>query len=245
MRERAQSTSRSNAETLRAKIIGTTSVYIQSVDRDVPLSLPVYAINWFNTNWLWLYNFYNLLAWYSLKKVGGKAYFKGRVVEVIQGDITLQREVLLIVWYPGADHFIKMMGSTYFKLVSIFRILSVKNFTFGFTQRKDSPKAVADAEKNKCYAIHHYRAENDFLGKFEDILQEQDIEIYYAGRVSSLLFSGDNQQPTEQVPCLMTNLLVLRADSHDRLKNLLKHDGYQAAIKETESTFIATLDRML
>ncbi len=245
MRENAQISSQSNAELLGAKIMGTTSVYIQSVDRNVPLSLPVYAINWFNTNWLWLYNFYNLLALHSLKKVGGKAYFKGRVIDVLQGDITLQREMLLIVWYPGADHFIRMMESTYFKLVSIFRILSVKNFTFGFTQRKDSQKAVVNAEKNKFYAIHHYRAENDLLRRLEDIIQEQDIEIYFAGRISSLLFSGDNLQPTEQIPCLMTNLLVLRADSLEQLKNLVQLDDYQVAIKETESTFIAILDRML
>jgi uncharacterized protein (DUF1330 family) len=205
----------------------------------------VYAINWFNTNRLWLYNFYNLLASVSVKKVGGKAFFKGRVQEVLAGDDSLGREVLLIVHYPGTEQFIHMLENTYFKLVSMLRLLAVKQFSFGFTQRTDSGTETADCEQNKTYAIHHYRATEDLTSRLAEIIQEHHGEVCYAGRISALLYSGDQQQTKEQVPCLMNGLVLLRAESHEQIKKIIAHDRYQTISRQCDSSFVAILNRIL
>ncbi|MDA2910832.1 hypothetical protein MYX04_07875 [Nitrospiraceae bacterium AH_259_D15_M11_P09] len=63
---------------------GTKIVFEAVHDKDA-LTNPLFAINWFNTRSLWLYNIYNKLASRSLFRVGGKVLFKGRVTETLLG----------------------------------------------------------------------------------------------------------------------------------------------------------------
>jgi hypothetical protein len=243
MNQKSESTSTDSAR-VQAKITRKISVYIQSLDPSVPLTEPVYAINWFNTKRLWLYNFYNLLAAVSVKNVGGKLFFKGSVEEVLVGHDSQRRDVLLIVHYPGPRHFLTLLESTYFKLVSIFRLISVKKFTFGFMQRTDSRTVTADNNKGKVYAIHHYQAEKGITDMLEKIIQKHSGEVYFAGQISSLLYSRDNQKPEEQVPCLMTGLLLFRADTREQIDDLINNSDYQVIVQQTTSSFIATLERI-
>lgn len=243
MNDKTATTIPADVETLRVKINNKTSVYIKSIDADVPLAKPVYAMNWFNTKRPWLYDLYNKAAIGSVTKVGGKPFFKGRVVDVLLGNDPERRDVLLIVNYPSAKHFMRMLEITWFKLVSILRLLSVDQFTFGFTRRTDSATVSADSDKSKVYAIHHYRAAEDLTAKLEALVAQSNAEVYYAGQMSSLLYSGDNQQATQQVPCLMSGLLVLRAEHGDQIRDLVQCADYQAVIAQSESSFIATLKR--
>lgn len=245
MNEKAPATNPADVETLRVKINDKTSVYIKSADKDVPLASPVYAVNWFNTRRLWLYNTYNMAAVGTVTKVGGKAIFKGSVIDVLLGDDAERRDMLLIVNYPSANQFMRMLESTWFKLVSILRLLSVEEFTFGFTRRTDAATVSADNDKSKAYAIHHYRAAEDLTARLEALVQQEPVEVYFAGRTSSLLYSGDSQQATQQVPCLMHGLLILRAADSEQIARLVHSDAYQAVVAQTESSFVATLDRIL
>ena len=242
----------SNANTkemLQAKITSKASAYIKSVDASKPLSKPVYAINWFNTKALWLYNLYNLLAVISVKKVGGSAVFKGRVKRVISGDDDLRRDVLLIVNYPSVNNFVNMLENAYFKLVSLLRLAAVKDYTFGFTHPLSLESVGTDRDKNrdksKIYLLHHYQGNEQSTKNLQDIISKQNIEIYYAGRISALVYSGDSSSPKEQIPCLMQGLFLLRANKLDKLTSLIQSEEYQAAIKQTKASFIATLNRVL
>ncbi len=232
-------------EVLRAKITKKSCVYIKSIDKNVPLSDPVYAINWFNARFLWLYNFYNLIASSSVKKIGGKPLFKAHLRKILAGDDEHRRDVLLIVNYPSAIRFKDMLESLYFKLASVFRLLAVKEFTFGFTQCAELKVATGGDRETSAYTIHHYRSETDITGRVKKVLVDKDIAIHYAGRISSLLFSGDDQESSEQVPCLMDGVIVLEAESFDELEHLFQNEDYKNIVRQTDSSFIATLDRVL
>lgn len=245
MNEITPATAPVDVETLQVKINDKTSVYIKAIDKDVSLAAPVYAINWFNTRRLWLYNLYNIAAAGTAIRAGGRPLFKGRIIDVLLGDDEERREMLLIVSYPSVRHFMGMLESTWFKLVSVLRLLSVDKFTFGFTQRMSSGVETRDNNKHKVYAIHHYRAAEDLTHKLEALLESEKVEIYYAGKTSALLYSGDSQQATQQVPFLMSGLLLLRAENADQIRRLVLGDVYQAVVAQTESSFIATLDRTL
>lgn len=245
MNEKTTATIPADVETLQVKINNKTSVYIKSTDNGVPLTAPVYAINWFDTKRLWLYNIYNMLAKGSVIKVGGKPFFKGYITDVLLGDESGRRDVLLIVNYQSARHFMRMLESTWFKLISIVRLVSVEKFNFGFTRRTDSGTVSADNDKNKVYAIHHYRAAEDLTARLEALVEAENAEVYYAGRISALLYSGDSLQAKQQVPCLMNGVLILRADKREQIEHLINSDAYQAVVAQTESSFIATLDRTL
>ncbi len=141
-------------EEIECKIAKDRTVIIKAVSPQISLKEPLYAVNWFDTKSKILYNLYNLLASKSVYKVGGKAIFKGIVLEKIQGKQEDHREMLLIVKYPSAYSFKSLIDSLYFKLVSILRIKAVLNFNFGFTKvYASSYKQIED--KAKTYAIHH------------------------------------------------------------------------------------------
>jgi len=236
-------------EILQAKVTDKTSIYIKSIDKTVSLSQPVYAINWFNARCLWLYNFYNLLAGFSVKKVGGRPFFKGLVKQVLYGQEQQRREVLLIVNYPAVENFKQMAESRYFQLVSLLRMVAVKEFTFGFSQRTDANGPELKHETrgkltDKAYLIHHYQGGEDILPEIENVIRQHEVEVIFSGRISSLLYSGDKSMAKEQVPCLMDGTVLLQADDLLQLMQAVYSDDYERLIKQTESSFIATLERV-
>jgi len=231
-------------EVIQAKITNNISVFIQSVDQKFSLNQPVYAINWFNTRMLWLYNFYNLLAAISVNKVGGKPFFKGRVKKTLYGSDEFRRDILLIVNYPGANSFKNMLENTYFKIVSLLRMLAVKEFTFGFSRRTDLRNNKVSPCDNGAYAIVHYRGESNIDKKISLITVKMGIDICFSGRITSLLFSGNESEVKEQVPCLMEGVFVLKADTNLQLEKALSTDEFQTIIQQTISSFVATLERI-
>ena len=133
---------------IRASVTKSTDILIRGINADINLKEPFYAINWFSTKREWLYHFYNFLAARSVIKIGGKAFFKAGVGETIIDDSgNGKRELLLIVRYPGGLQFKSLMESTYFKMVSILRILSVRKFTFGFTHKIEADKTSQKSDK--------------------------------------------------------------------------------------------------
>lgn len=233
-------------EILQAKITAKACAYIEAVNASVDLSQPVFAINWFNTKALWLYNLYNILASVSVKKVGGYPFFKGRVKEVLGGNLKLYRDVLLIVNYPSAKDFARMIENFYFKLVSLFRIMAVKDFTFGHSQPINSGQPVHDDNKDKAYVMLHYRADHSTAQELmNDIEANTEIEIFYAGQIAALVYSGDSEKAREQIPCLMDGVFLLRADNLEQIKSFAAQDAFSNTLKETETYFLATLERVL
>jgi uncharacterized protein (DUF1330 family) len=228
-----------NAEFAEAKITKSTSVFIRSSDPDYSLAKPVYAINWFNTRFLWLYNFYNMLGSVSVKKVGGTPIFKGRVKTVLHGEADHRRDVVLLVNYPAIENFRQMLESRYFQLVSVLRMLAVKEFTFGFSKPTIKVSGFTATNENKVYAMHHYQGDIDIAESVVKIIENSSVGIFYSGRITSLLFAGD-----EQVPCLMTGMILLEADNEDQIEAIMADKAYMGIVEETKSSFIATLSRV-
>ena len=220
-------------------------MFIKSLDKTISLNQPVYAINWFNTRSLWLYNVYNFLGSFSVKKVAGSPFFKARVNEVLYGEEEYQRSVLLIVNYPALENFKQMAENLYFKLVSLLRIAAVKEFTFGFSRRTDAGEYdVQNNQNDKAYVIHHYRADKDIMPQLERLVHRHDVIVLFSARISALLFSGDATQPNEQIPCLMDGIVLLSADNVSQIKNAVADDNYQQVIQQTQCSFIAALERV-
>lgn len=232
-------------EFLQARITRDKSVFIRSINPDVPLSEPVYAINWFNTRMLWLYNLYNLLGARAVGKVSGKACFKGKVKTVLHGAAEDRREMLLIVRYPAPDHFKTMLETTYFQLVSVLRVFAVRQFTFGFSRRSGASGTLQAWDKNKVFAIHHYRGQHDISAEVSRVVNDQGVEVNFSGRITAVLFSGDQTRPKDPVPCMMDGAIILQAANQAALEKAVAHADYQAIIQQTHSSFIATAQRML
>ena len=155
-----------------AHISTRIKVHITAINSELESEHPIYAINWFNTRSLWLYNIYNLFAARSVLKVKGLPFFKARVKRRLYGKQEDHRDVLLIVRYPQISSFKVMLENRYFQCVSVLRGLAVNFFTFGFSTRNDisDEEMIHDKKqdtwhisKTNAYAFHHYKLHENSL----------------------------------------------------------------------------------
>jgi hypothetical protein len=239
-------------QTLKKPIIFGNHGIIKTIKKEASLNDPVYAINWFNTRIKWMYDFYNFLAAISVFKIGGKIFFKGKVVKILHGSIEDSREMLLIVNYPSANKFSDLMKDKYFLLVSLLRELAVKQFSFGFTERLDSNASPQNRkrklDRSKAYAIHHFRTDkpmSSFIPIIQKAAESEGIKIDYAGQTSSLLFSQNTVGKETQVPCLLDGLFLFEGNNSNQLEEFLKSRDYQKDITSFDSSYIALINRTM
>jgi len=238
-----------------ANIIASIRVHITALRPSFQLQQPVYALNWFNTSGLWLYNFYNFLAARSVLKVGGIPFFKARVDRTLYGDKDDRRAVLLIVRYPSIENFKTMMESRYFQLVSIIRGIAVKEFTFGFSTRLDTSDIqnslqVTKFDNHGAYAIHHYRTNNsnnkhtDLIDQIRELTKNSGVELAFSSEVSARVYVQQGEKEASVMDTIMDGCLLLQAQAETDIETLVASDDYQAIIATTKSSFSATLHRI-
>ncbi len=230
---------------IKVNISKSTKIIIQAKESDVNLNEPLYAINWFSTKREWLYHFYNFLAVGRVKKVGGAAFFKGKITKTVLDEKNAARSLILIVRYPGGQSFKALLEMTYFKLVSIFRLLSVKDFSFGFTQKikLDETGVLRD---NLCYAVHHFKAEStaSFFGKLDTVLADK-VKVKYAGKMAAQLFFQKADDPPRALPNLMDGIVIFESKSEDDISKMIKSPIYQSLIEALESSYIGFIKRTI
>lgn len=236
----------SNQQIITGKVTNNISVLLKSVNDATALDRPLYAINWFSTKTAWMYHFYNFLAYPRVKSIGGKRFFKGKFYQTLHGEEQDSRELLLIVIYPSGNNFKKLMMDTLFKMVSIFRILAVKKFSFGFTQKLFPSNQETTADITKKYAIHHFRTPQlteSKVKELQEILETAQVRLHYAGAINALLYSQETNKEVEQIPCLMNGIFLLESDTEANLKDLVNKESYQNYMKHFDTSFIGLIER--
>lgn len=236
----------SNQQVITGKVTNSIAVLLKSVNDATALDKPLYAINWFSTKTEWMYHFYNFLAYPRVKSMGGKVFFKGKRYQTLHGKKEDARELLLIVNYPSGNNFKNLMMDTLFKMVSIFRILAVKDFSFGFTQKLFPSNQETTTDKTKKYAIHHFRTPQlteKKVSELQGILETTQVRLHYAGAINALLYSQETNKEVEQIPCLMNGIFLLESDTEANLKDLINKESYQNYMKNFDTSFIGLIER--
>lgn len=231
---------------LRAKITNSIEIIIRARNKVEDLNQPLYAVNWFATKAEWLYHFYNFLAKRSVVKIGGKALFKGKITETILDEYNGDRDLLLLVKYPSGQQFKTLFESLYFKLVSLLRVLAVKNFTFGLTH-KQTFNEESKLEDNLNYVLHHFKVKAIHQELFLelDALINDKVTIKYAGKMVAQLFMKKKGEPEEAVESIMDGLIILESESKEELSNLIRSHAYQKLIEGLDASYIGFLKRIL
>jgi len=232
------------ADDITVPITGSIDAIISSTDAEASLDAPIIAVNWFNTNSLLLYNIYNFLASRSVRAVGGEVVVKGKVNEVIAGEDTDHRNVVLIVRYPSGPQFAAMMKSTYFKLVSILRQVAVTQFTFGFTQPTSESSSVKDHAKDKAYLIHHFRGA-DYSAEVAELAKGAGLGVVYSGCAVARLGTRQTGAEVKFVPTILDGVIVLQGDSNDKISSFAASDEFRTLSDQPESSYTATFHRLL
>lgn len=234
----------SKASSITARLSSSLELSIIATGPGHNLEDPLWAINWFDLKRGWLYDLYNKLAVRHVLRVGGRPVLKAQLTKRIVGTEEDTRHMLLIVRYPSAGQFLKMVQSKIFQLKSILRVNAVRNFTFGFMTSLDEPKVMASREdgyKGKLiYLVHHFRRENG--GVYEESLKNLatslDVFTIFMGTKCALIGRKRNNGKLRTAPFLMDGLVVFAAFEESQCEALVDSSEYQDFANGNKSNFI-------
>ena len=221
---------------LSAQISATDKVLIQPIQKnataDFDTTKEIVAINWFNLKSSFLYNIYSLLAIRYVRKVSGKLYFKGKMLNQLEGKVQHQRNNLLIVSYPNPVQFLKLVSYKFFQMISIFRILAVSKFCFGFTEnimlnKNSISNHNGNYTKQHCYLVHHFQVQTQWLREniqqLKEAAEQHKVAIYYCGLTTANLVK-ETAGEKQAAELFMDGIIVFAADSNVQLEDFLIND---------------------
>jgi len=217
------------------QLTSKNTVSIIAAAPNVDLNSEIYAVNWFDLKRPWLYEFYSQMAYPHVEEVDGRIHFKGLVTEKIKGPKENDRQLLLIVKYPSADHFLKMISNKMFLYKSMLRIKAVDYFTFGFTKRMDTgppslkiPKAY---DGDLYYFSHHFQTKDSpakSLYDLQDIIAGWDVETHFMGFKAALVGRSSPQSKLRTQPFLIDGISVFASKNQEKIHDLMKSQDFQS-----------------
>lgn len=213
---------------------------------------PLYAINWFNTRVAWVYHLYNLLAAGRLRRVGGRPFFKGTVSEMLAGNGAMARQHLLVVNYPSAERFLELAADRVFQLTSVLRLLTVKDFSFVFHQRRDDgqkqPVESLHWEKSHAFAVLHFSSPQPVeavVTALQATCETNRIRILFAGHRAVTMNVRGGGANEEKLPFVTENTIILESNQSDALRQLFTEEHSQRWKTGLSDFYAALVDRTL
>ena len=236
---------------MQRQITRGTKIVLEAVHDDDALTSPLFAINWFNTRSLWLYNIYNKIASRSLSRVGGKVLFKGRVTETLLGSPDDARQILLIVNYPSGARFLDLLSDRFFQVTSLLRMAAVRDFSFALNQRGDGPDRLEHQtqpfDPGHAWAVHLYSSDRNIgeeVRALRDIADEETISLHFASRRAASVHSENSSGIREPLNHVTDRVAIFEADSQDRLRAAVAGRFREFACSVSNS-YIGLLSRLM
>ena len=232
----------------------TGSIRAEIVGNPDDINGPLYAINWFDTRLAFVYHFYNLLAAQRVLRLGAKVMIKGKCKETIGGDPEVARQFLLIVNYPSGTRFMDLLGDKIFQLVSVFRVMAVKQFSFVFHKRREihqTPAAGQKFDSSDCYALLHLKKLAD--GTFDDRLADLDgiatghqAEIFFAGSmVGQVVLSNKSSGKEDPMPFITDSTVLFKTSNRQTMASLFESAEMQSFLAEASGYFASYVKRTM
>lgn len=219
-------------------------VIVRSAAESDGLDSPLYAVNWFSTRRAWMYNLYLSLAVTQVKTVGAFPVFKAFVGETLAGKPEMAREQLLIVRYPNAEAFVTLAGKALFKIISILRINSVKDFTFNFTEKITHEARPADL-KARSHLVHLFTGDQEGLNRYREMVAGGPVKLTYLGYMKAQLLAQLEEKKPREVPYLMNAIAILEADDEPTIRAFVDDPDVQTLREGFRNNYLAWLDRVL
>ena len=230
---------------IEARLPGKMRARIQMAEPGFTFDETVYALNWFNTRFAWVYDFYNLVAGRSVTAIGGTPFFKARIVEELHGTTHDLRDVVLIVRYPALTKFKDMLESRYFQLVSLLRIFAVRDFSFGFSKRCDGDLPARCRTEPATFSIHHFRGDAGLIEEITAMSTEAGLEVVFAGRVFAHIATARSGSEWQTTDCVMDAMIVLASPDRSLVDRLVQSDSYRLAMQKAQSSFAGLYERLI
>lgn len=246
-------TTSSPRQQLERKITGSISAIIEGELDEI--ESPLFAINWFDTRLAWVYHFYNWLASSRVFKIGGKVFFKGKNVQTVSGNQSLARKFLLIVNYPSGHAFLDLLSDRVFQIVSLVRILAVKQFSFVLQKRLGAPQLLSDKipkieEPARAYAVLHLVGVDKTLHEstkqeLSKIASANQCDLMFYGHESGRVATAKTGAEPSRVEYVTPATAVFGAANQADLLKLFKSSEFETFANQLDDHYAALLKRTM
>ncbi len=222
------------------KLREDTLVHIEATVENANLDSKLWAINWFDLKRPRLYNFYNVLAFPHVRRIGAAPQFKGYVKGIVQGDREMDRQMLLIVAYPDAEAFLRMISNKVFLFKSILRIKSVSRFIFGFTtpigvveDPVDKPRKYRGDQRYLAILLGDDVSETTLFTEISELAVSLGMGIHFNGTRAATI-AREIKGKKQVQPFFLQGLVLIAADSYDRFDALLGDEKFRSILENTD-----------
>lgn len=228
------------SDSVERQITSGTKLVLRGTSERLNSSL--FAINWFDTKPAWVYHLYNLLASTRLKRIGGRAVFKGRVFKKLAGEDSLARQHLLIVNYPSANHFLNLVADKLFLMLSILRIVSVRNFSFVMQHRVDDGLEIARDQNS--FAVLHFASDDPacVARLLENDAETFGLQLAFFGK-QAVTVSNQRRNEEQTMPFVTPNTVLLAGEQESQLADFFASPTFQEAMLPVGTYYAAALRR--
>ena len=238
---------------IERKITGSITAMIQGHFEEI--EAPLFAINWFDTRVEPVYHFYNWLAASRVFKIGGKVLFKGKNLQTISGNEALARKLLLIVNYPSAHAFLDLLSDRIFQVVSVFRVLAVKQFSFVLQKRIGEPQLLLEQIPKlegpaKSYAVLHFSGIEDL--QLESAKQQLDriastngCDLMFYGYESGRVATVKTGEEPSEVEYITPATAVFSSAEQANLLKYFEGAEFEEFTKQLDDHYAALLERTM
>ena len=237
-----------NTSQIDLNINKSTSISIIASQAEIDLNTAVWAVNWFDTKRKWLYNLYTSIASGFVVKAGGSLWFKGELEQTLAGNEKDARKILLIVKYPTANHFLDLVKMKLFQMVSILRILAVKRFVFGFTQRIEIEGLIKNRQpKGALCLVHHFRNDtgiNEQVESISHLASDMGIHLNYAGLKAATLKRSHSTEGGYDIPFIMDGIFVFEGENKEQLMAFYQSEAYQIFAGSLDNSYVALFRKL-
>ena len=229
---------------LRAEIVGNSD----------DINGPLFAINWFDTRLAFVYHFYNLIAAQRVFRVGAKVMFKGKCQQTIGGDSEMARQFLLIVNYPSGTRFMDLLADRIFQLMSVFRIMAVKRFSFVFHKRREihqTPEPGQSFNFKDFYAVLHLKKPTagtfeDRLSKLDGIATSHGSEIFFAGSMTGqVVLTKISSGEEDPMPFITDSTILFKTPNQQAMTELFESTEMQELLSAEPGYFASYVKRSM
>lgn len=239
-----------SAKIINKKISSGLEASVISAAPDTKLDQPLWAVNWFDLKKKWMYNLYNRLVLNHVLKIGGRPVFKGELVRTLIDNERLRRDMLLVVRYPKAESFLRMISSKVFQLKGLLRSSSVRHFQFGFMNRLDQTQKTEGTTGS-------YKGSLKYLvlvcegGQFDDlqslIRHAASFEVFphFSGQKSAMMGLHKDGGNLKTLDFVLSHTLIFSGFESENLERFAKSDFYQEYFAGCTHNFAGVYRRLI
>lgn len=236
---------------MERQITSGTKLLLDPTAPSIDEATPLFAINWFNTRALWLYNLYNLIAARSVFGVDGKVLFKGKIKRTLLGPSEFSRQMLLIVNYPNSERFLDMLSNRFFQITSLLRMAAVRDFSFVLNQRADGPTLLDSKkqtfESSSHWLVHHYSSTtplDEEVTRIRKLLTDSPITLHFASEPAAKVYTIDRKDARTPLPAITDRVVILEARATTSIEDAIK-GPYSPFIESVQDSYIGEVARSM